>query len=106
MNNQSGRSALLVEQAREPLLELVSTQPPLVERLQQQLHEATQRHRTPSEAGHQMHQRLDPVVAALRRLDAGEVTRAGIRSRAGDLENQQTVDSAQQTAGDHLSGEV
>src|SRR3954447_2248659 len=40
MNNQS-RLVLLVQQAGEPLLELRSTQPPLIECFQQQPHEST-----------------------------------------------------------------
>src|SRR4051812_11271371 len=49
-----------------------------------------------------MYEWLDPLVAAIGRLDGSEVARASTGNFADDLEDQLTVHRAEQSADDHL----
>src|SRR4051794_32739064 len=84
------------------MLELVATQPPLVERFEQYLHETNQGHVPPPEAGEHMQQRFDPVVVAIGRLEGCELAHSYFRSSDDEVENEQSVCRAEHSADDHL----
>src|SRR4051812_30713055 len=99
------RSALVVEQARELALEPLAMRPPLVEGFEEQLHEPAQGHVPPAEAGHEMHQWLEPVVVAIGRIHNREFWLAAGWGCTDQLEDREAVDRAEQAPRDHLSGE-
>src|SRR4051794_5707921 len=84
------------------MLELASTQPPLVERFEQYLHKTSEGHVPPPEAGEHMHQWFDPVVVAIGRLGGCELARSYVRTGVDQLVDEHSVRRAEHSADDHL----